>query len=96
MKVLFTQEAWTDYVSWQETSHETALRIGRLIEDIRRAPFRGLGKPEPLRGNLAGWWSRRIASDHRLVYRITGAGDTQRVDIIACRYRYYGRRRADG
>lgn len=88
MKILFTREAWTDYVIWQETSHETTLRITRLIEDIQRTPFRGLGKPEPLRRNFSGWWSRRIASDHRLVYRITGAGDTQPLEILSCRFHY--------
>jgi toxin YoeB len=88
MRVLFTRDAWTDYLGWQESSRETAFRVNRLIDDIQRSPFRGLGKPEPLRGNFAGWWSRRIASDHRLVYRIVGAGEEQQVEIMSCRFHY--------
>lgn len=92
MRVLFTREAWADYVHWQEEGREVVDRINRLIADIQRSPFDGLGKPEPLRGNLSGWWSRRIASNHRLVYRIFGAGEDQRVEIMSCRYRYSRRR----
>ena len=88
MRVLFTREAWADYVGWQETDRETALRINRLIADIQRAPFAGLGKPEPLRGNLAGWWSRRITGEHRIVYRVAGTGDEQRAEILSCRFHY--------
>jgi len=92
MRVLFTRDAWTDYLGWPESSRETALRINRLIDDIQRSPFRGLGKPEPLRGDLAGWWSRRITAEHRVVYRIAGIGDEQRLEVVACRYHYSPRR----
>jgi toxin YoeB len=65
-------------------------RVNRLIEDARRTPFTGLGKPEPLRRNLAGWWSRRINGGHRLIYRVAGGpGADQRIEIASCRY-YYG------
>jgi toxin YoeB len=64
-----------------------------LLQDIRRNPFKRLGKPEPLRGDLSGWWSRRISGDHRIVYRSLDAGDEQRVEIVACRHHYSTRRR---
>lgn len=63
-------------------------RINELIEAIRRQPFQGIGKPEPLRGTLQGFWSRRITREHRLVYIVTGTGDAQAVSIIQCRYHY--------
>lgn len=64
-------------------------RVNRLIEDARRTPFTGLGKPEPLRRNLAGWWSCRINGEHRLIYRVAGGlGADQRIEIAACRYHY--------
>jgi toxin YoeB len=88
MRILFTRDAWADYLIWQEASGETAFRINRLIDDIQRSPFGGLGKPEPLRGNLGGWWSRRIASDHRLVYRIVGTAHQQQIEIMSCRFHY--------
>ncbi len=88
MRVLFTRDAWTDYLGWQELGRETLSRINRLIEDVQRSPFTGLGKPEPLRGNFAGWWSRRISGEHRLVYRIVGSGEEQRVEIMSCRFHY--------
>ena len=63
-------------------------RINALIADIRRGLFTGIGKPEPLQGNLSGWWSRRITGEHRLVYRIVGTGDAQRIEIMMCRSHY--------
>jgi toxin YoeB len=63
-------------------------RINGLIKDARRSPFRGLGKPEPLRNEMSGWWSRRITHEHRLVYRVTGSGDAQALEIAACRFHY--------
>ena len=71
---------------------ELVERINALLHDIERNPFKGIGKPEPLRGDLAGWWSRRITGDHRFVYRTRGAGDDQRIEIAACRYHYSGKR----
>ena len=88
MKVLWTPSAWEDYLHWQVTDRKTLKSINDLIRDVRRDPFRGLGKPEPLKHNLKGWWSRRISGDHRLVYRISGTGETQHVEIAMCRYHY--------
>ena len=88
MKLLWTDEAWEDYVHWQETDGDVLRRINELLKDARRSPFKGIGKPEPLRGDLAGWWSRRITGDHRLVYRVSGKGDSQQLEIAACRYHY--------
>jgi toxin YoeB len=88
MRVLFTREAWADYLVWQGLAGETVDRINRLIAGIQRSPFTGIGKPEPLRGNHADWWSRRISSEHRLVYRVGGAGDEQRIEIMSCRFHY--------
>ena len=88
MKVLWSSTAWEDYVSWQQSDPATAQKINTLITDIRRSPFRGIGKPEPLRRNLAGWWSRRVTGEHRLVYRVAEVGEAQRIEIIQCRYHY--------
>ena len=62
--------------------------MNALIQECRRLPFHGLGKPEPLCGNWAGWWSRRITGEHRLVYRVSGSADEQRLEIARCRYHY--------
>jgi toxin YoeB len=88
MKLLWTTNAWEDYLYWQRADPGLVLKINDLIKDIRRDPFRGLGKPEPLRGNLQGWWSRRITQEDRLVYRVVGKGDAQQIEIAACRYHY--------
>ncbi len=91
MKVLFTQDGWDDYRHWSTNDPAILERLNALIEDARRSPFRGIGKPEPLKGALSGWWSRRITGEHRLVYRVEGQqGDDQRIVIAACRY-HYGR-----
>ncbi len=96
MKLLWASDAWDDYVQWQQSDDRHARRsqlrhlraTHRPLAEIRRQPFKGLGKPEPLKGNLAGWWSRRITGEHRLVYRVAGSGETQRVEIVQCRYHY--------
>lgn len=88
MKVHFTSDAWADYRHWQDADRAILGRLNALIEDTRRSPFKGLGKPEPLKGPLAGWWSRRITGDHRLVYRVAGQGAEQRIEVAACRYHY--------
>ncbi|WP_275790406.1 Txe/YoeB family addiction module toxin [Pararhizobium gei] len=88
MKVLFTGKSWDHYRSWAEADRTTLLRINMLIEDCRRTPFSGLGKPEPLRGELKGLWSRRINEEDRLVYRVSGKGETQTIELVACRYHY--------
>lgn len=90
MKLVFSEQAWADYLFWQETDPRTRERINMLVKDCRRTPFQGIGKPEPLVGNLKGWWSRRITGEHRLVYRVTGSGETQAIEIAACRF-HYGR-----
>jgi len=88
VKLLFTPDGWDDYLYWQQTDDKTLQKINDLIRDIRRNPFTGIGKPEPLKENLTGWWSRRITADHRLVYRVVGKGDEQRLEIAHCRYHY--------
>lgn len=88
MKLFWTDAAWEDYAHWQKTDWATVRRINELIVDVGRSPFKGIGKPEPLKGDLAGWWSRRITGEHRLVYRVSGKGAAQRLEIAACRYHY--------
>jgi toxin YoeB len=88
VKVVFDREAWAHYVQWQTEDGAALARINALIEDCRRSPFKGLGKPEPLRQNLSGWWSRRITGEHRLVYRVRGSGNEQALEILSCRYHY--------
>lgn len=92
MRLLWSAASWEDYLYWQQNDPDVVRRINLLLRDIARSPFEGLGKPEPLRGDLAGWWSRRITGDHRVVYRVRGTGDEQRVEIVACRYHYSSRR----
>lgn len=88
MRLLFTPGAWEDYQHWVATDAAVLRRLNDLIRDTMRSPFKGIGKPEPLKGDLAGWWSRRITGDHRLVYRVTGKDAEQRIEIAACRYHY--------
>jgi len=80
----WTREAWTDYVYWQSQDKKTLKRINKLIIDTQRTPFEGIGKPEPLKENLSGFWSRRIDETHRLVYIV----DNSQLTIISCRYHY--------
>ena len=82
--LLFTDASWDDYLYWQTQDKKTLKRINELIKSAQRTPFEGVGKPEPLRENLSGYWSRRINLEHRLVYE---ANDEQ-LTIIACRYHY--------
>lgn len=70
MKLIFAENAWEDYLYWQKTDKKTLKRINLLIRDITREPFEGIGKPEPLKHALAGYWSRRISDEHRIVYKI--------------------------
>ncbi|MEA2944801.1 MAG: toxin YoeB [Alphaproteobacteria bacterium] len=88
MRLLWSEEAWEDYVFWQKNEQKILQPVNDLIKDIRRDPSRGLGKPEPLKHALAGWWSRRITAEHRLVYRISGKRPDQMLEIIQCRYHY--------
>ena len=84
MKITFSSHSWSDYLYWQQTDKKILKRINELIKDIQRTPFEGRGKPEPLKHNLAGFWSRRITEEHRLVYEILD----NNVLIAACRYHY--------
>jgi toxin YoeB len=83
-KLTWTDEVWSDYVYWQSQDKKSLKRINRLIDETKRAPFQGIGKPEPLRENLSGFWSRRIDETNRLVYAV----DDEYLTIIACRYHY--------
>lgn len=87
MRRVFTDNAWADYTWWQGQDKKTLKRINTLIEDICRNGYEGMGKPEPLKGELSGFWSRRINECDRLVYRISGDA----VGIVACRYHYSNR-----
>ena len=80
----WTDEAWSDYVYWQGQDKKTLKRINKLILNVKRTPFEGIGKPEPLKENLSGFWSRRIDDTHRLIYVATEA----HITVIACRYHY--------
>ena len=80
----WTQAAWKDYLYWQGQDRKTLKRINTLIAATQRAPFAGIGKPEPLKENLSGFWSRRIDDTHRLVYAV----DAVRLTVISCRYHY--------
>ena len=88
MKLLWAEQAWSDYLYFQETDEKIRDRINALITEAKRTPFQGLGKPEPLKGDLKGWWSRRITGDHRLVCHVAGKDADQRLEIAACRYHY--------
>ena len=84
MKIVFADRAWEDFTYWVEHDRKMAARIVRLIKEIQRAPFEGLGKPEPLKYDLAGFWSRRISEEHRLVYAVEG----DQILIAQARYHY--------
>jgi len=83
-RIVWTSAAWQDYVYWQGQDKKTLKRINTLIQETVREPFTGIGKPEPLRENLSGFWSRRIDDTHRLVYTV----ESESLAIIACRYHY--------
>lgn len=88
MKLVFADTAWEDYLHWQATAPNVLQRVNDLIKECQRSPFNGTGKPEPLRGDLKGWWSRRITLEDRLVYRITGSPPDQQFEIAQCRFHY--------
>ncbi|MBX3570188.1 MAG: Txe/YoeB family addiction module toxin [Rhizobiaceae bacterium] len=90
MKIHWTEQGWNDYLHWQAADAKIVERINELLREARRHPFTGLGKPEPLRNEMAGWWSRRITQEDRLIYRVTGKGEAQAIEIAGCRY-HYGR-----
>jgi toxin YoeB len=84
MNILFTDDAWEDYLYWQQTDKQTLRKINHLLKEIQRTPFTGIGKPEPLKHQLQGCWSRRIDSEHRLVYEITD----NTLQVIGYRFHY--------
>ncbi|QJB69712.1 Txe/YoeB family addiction module toxin [Parasphingorhabdus halotolerans] len=88
MKLLFSGESWPEYKQLRKSDPKLSDRLDALIEECRCHPFKGTGKPEPLRGQLKGWWSRRINREHRLVYRVRGEGDAQVLEVAQCRYHY--------
>ncbi|MEO6624560.1 MAG: Txe/YoeB family addiction module toxin [Burkholderiaceae bacterium] len=84
MKLIFADAAWQDYLYWQKQDRKVLERVNKLIQEVRREPFSGVGKPEPLRHALAGFWSRRITDEHRMVYRVEG----DQLLIAQLRYHY--------
>ena len=89
MTIEFTAHAWEEYQYWVDHDQETVLKIRELLRSIKQDPFKGLGKPEPLKNDLRGFWSRRINQEHRLVYTVTGTkGIDQKCSIIQCRFHY--------
>ncbi len=88
MILAFTEQAWEDYQYWVDNDTDILHRINTLISNIKREPFKGIGKPEALKGNLAGYWSRRINDEHRLVYRVYGKDNSQTLSIVQARFHY--------
>jgi toxin YoeB len=88
MKLVFADRAWADYRYWQSTDPNVLQRLNALMRECQRTPFTGTGKPEPLKGNFKGWWSRRITLEDRLVYRATGKDNEQQLEIAQCRFHY--------
>ena len=84
MKITFAETGWEDYLYWQAADKKMLDRLNALIKDCARNPFKGIGKPEPLRGNWSGWWSRRINEEHRMIYRVRDNA----LEIAQCRYHY--------
>ena len=84
MKLIFSENAWEDYLYWQNTDKQILKRINELIKDIQKNKHKGIGKPEPLKHNLSGYWSRRINNEHRLIYKI----EEDKIMIAQLRYHY--------
>jgi len=84
MKLIWSEKSWDEYCSWQSTDKKVLKKINSLLKDIKREPFEGIGKPEPLKYELAGCWSRRITDEHRLVYIV----DDTEISIVSCKYHY--------
>jgi toxin YoeB len=84
MKIFFLEDGWHDYLYWQNQDKKTLKRINQIIKDIERNPFDGIGKPEPLKFDFSGLWSRRINQEHRLIYQVLD----DEIIIIQCRYHY--------
>jgi len=88
VNVRFSSRSWAEYLDLKDHDAKLFDKLNGLIEECRRHPFKGTGKPEPLSGNLSGWWSRRISHEHRLVYRVVGSGTDQMLEVAQCRYHY--------
>jgi len=89
MNFEFTKDAWEDFEYWIETDSNIVTKIKELLKDIKKTPFQGIGKPEPLKYDLKGFWSRRISGEHRLVYKVEGKkGTNQKCYIVQCRFHY--------
>lgn len=88
MRLVFSDQAWEDYQYWVSTNDKVRDRINELIKQCKRTPFKGTGKPEPLKGDLTGWWSRRISREDRMVYRVSGTVDSQSLEIAQLRFHY--------
>ena len=84
MILSWDKDAWEDYIYWQQTDEAVLRRINELVKECLRTPFEGKGKPEPLKENLSGFWSRRITDEHRLVYRV----EADRLHVVQCRFHY--------
>lgn len=84
MRIVFAETAWEDYIYWQDTDKQTLKKINKLIKDIQRNPFEGIGSPEPLKFDWSGFWSRRIDKEHRLIYAV----EEDCIIIAQCRYHY--------
>ena len=84
MRLMWLTEAWNEYLYWQSQDKKTLERVNALIKETMRHPFTGIGKPEPLKSNLSGWWSRRITREHRLVYKV----ENKMLIILQCRFHY--------
>jgi toxin YoeB len=84
MELVWQTHAWEDYIYWQKPDKKVLERINELIKDCLRSPYKGIGKPEPLKGNYAGCWSRRITDEHRLIYAVSAG----MLHIIQCRHQY--------
>ncbi len=81
---MWLPDGWADYLHWQQQDRKVLARVNELIRDTLRSPFSGIGKPEPLKSNLKGWWSRRITQEHRLIYRV----ENEVLIIMQCRFHY--------
>ncbi|RZF63626.1 Txe/YoeB family addiction module toxin [Sphingomonas populi] len=88
MRLVFSDLAWEQYQYWINADPKVFEKLNALIAEARRSPFKGKGKPEPLRGDLSGWWSRRLTEADRLVYRISGKAPDQQLEIAQCRFHY--------
>jgi toxin YoeB len=88
MRIRFSSRAFDQYIQWQREDAKIAARINELLVATMRQPFTGIGKPEPLRNEYSGFWSRRITQEHRLVYRVMGTDEAQALEVAACRFHY--------